>query len=103
LRQNFVATVATPFTFFGRLEGFTSRAALEQGLPPAFTHTLIGSGITQETFGLQVLEPFTPRLDLPVRRNGTIFEFHAATPEPASMLLVATGIALARVRSRRKR
>jgi hypothetical protein len=98
--------LSTPFSFSGLLEGFPSREALEQGGAPSFSYQLSGAGFAEETFALQVLQPFTPRPDLPLRRNRTAYTFTAgpaATPEPMTALLLATGGGIAAIRSYRRK
>jgi len=96
-------TVTRPFTFTAQIEGFSSGSDFQLGNPPLFRAQLVGGGTASARFIGPTANP--EGNDLFFIRDVT-YEFSsevAATPEPASLLLLATGLAgcVTRVRGRR--
>jgi hypothetical protein len=94
-------SISVPFTFFGELlnyESFASRAT--PGSVPVFIATFTGSGIATAYFSGPVADPDGALFSA----DRITYEFAPApTPEPASLLLLGTGVAGLLARHRRRR
>jgi hypothetical protein len=93
----------SPFTFTGHVDTFASPQDRDSGGTPVASYDLAGRGTTEAQIHVQMTGDGTPLPELPLVAFTTInrFEDVPRTPEPASMLLVGTGIAAAFARRRR--
>ncbi len=84
-------TFTAPFTFTGHVQGFANRDASAALVGPLFTADLSGAGTTSLTVVTRGDDTFTL-----AHAGGQSFAFSAApaaTPEPGTLLLFATGAA----------
>ena len=95
LAQPNVFSVFAPFTFTGHVDTFASLTDRDSGASPIASYDLFGRGTTEAQIHVQTTSAGTPLPELPLVAFTTInrFEDVSQTPEPASMLLVGTGIA----------
>jgi hypothetical protein len=96
-------SVFSPFTFTGHVDTFASLQDRDSGGTPVASYDLFGQGITEAQIHVQMTGDGTPLPELPLVAFTTInrFEDVPRTPEPASMLLVSTGLAAVFARRRR--
>jgi len=95
-------TVTLPFTFRGTVTGFAS----SQFDDPVFTTALVGSGTARARFNTFVSDGTTlfSATDLPGADFQLEYVFSGAspTPEPATLLLIASGALVLETRRRRR-
>jgi hypothetical protein len=96
-------SVFSPFTFTGHVETFASLQDRDFGGTPVASYDLFGRGTTEAQIHVQMTGGGAPLPALPLVAFTTInrFEELSQTPEPASMLLVGSGIAAVFARRRR--
>ena len=97
LSGNQALTVVRDFTFAGTISGYLLNPFVHGFTEPVFTKTLTGQGIARGEFLFNADQ--TP-LFFPASLQ---YEFTdtAPVPEPATLFLVGTGVALAALRRRR--
>lgn len=94
--------ITTPFTFTGLLQGCTDPLGAINNCPAGsvvFNSELTGQGLATAVLSSITLEDGTRVYSL----RGVRYDFAAQTPEPATVLLLASGLAGVGAAARRKR